>query len=204
MSSYLRDIGWYGDHKIARGSTKTLIRSVAIQVVAATSYGHLMSLRNSTNRPPSIVLIYLVSCILFPLLPLAQLLRQIAITLCVVFKRRHFCEHLRLYLSGILGIEATSSQLTHTSDSILKHPFASLGETRSRYNLVWMGRMIVLAALNSTLSHHVAPFYPIQLQWDIEFAYSLHILFYAYFSMEGGTVSSSGFEWKIQVSRHPK
>ncbi len=135
---------WYGDPETTRSTTETLIRTMAIQVVATACYGHLMSLQNATGQPSITIFFYVFGSLLFPLLPLAQAMRNSVSTIhkAITQKSLRTARHL---ICGMLGIHIRNSR--KESVPIVHYPHSHWKLVRQRYGILWIGRTIVLFAL---------------------------------------------------------
>lgn len=146
-SGYLSKDNWYGDPLSTRGTRETLIRSIAIQVTATVAFGHLMSLRNLTRKRSVILLLYATGSILFPTLAIAQLLRHVGFAATVAFSQRAVNKNWRYYVCICLGVHGTAAQDGNRTEAISQYPPSRLRSSRSRYNILWCGRILVLLVL---------------------------------------------------------
>jgi hypothetical protein len=134
----------FGNSSSPRSVEETLIRSFAIHLVAATTNGHLLSLQNYHHKRSIASFLYIVAFLLLPLLPLAQLLRNLLIALPLKLSQR--CKGITFYTSAGCGMHTAKSS-TGDSCPLTEIKCEEIRFRRKSYSLVWIGRVLVLAAL---------------------------------------------------------
>lgn len=82
------------------------IRTFAIHIACSASFGHLLSLRNFSRGRSALLLLYVVGFVLFPTMPLAQLLRQIRSAISALFLKHRPNRSVRYYASACLGMHS--------------------------------------------------------------------------------------------------
>src|SRR5947207_12470845 len=148
---HLSKEGWYGDPEVVRSTKEMLVRSFAIQLVVTASYGHLLSLRNISNKASALLLLYVLGTVFFPTLPLAQLLRHFRSAIARACRDGTLVNRMRFNVSACLGMYGTVSHHDEETKPILNFEFPRLRQTRRHYNILWIGRMFVLVALLAQL-----------------------------------------------------
>ena len=134
----------FGNSSSLRSVKETLIRSFAIHLVAATTNGHLLSLQNYHYKLSIPSCFYIVVFLLFPLLPLAQLLRNLLLALPLIPSQRR--KGITFYTSA--GCEMhTAKSSTGDSCPFTEIKYEEIRFQRKSYDLVWIGRVLVLAGL---------------------------------------------------------
>jgi hypothetical protein len=127
------------DGGASRSPREVIIRSLGIHIVCLASYGHLMSVQGAASKRLGQAFAMLSMFFFFPELPLAQLLDHVATTLVRRLRKRHVS--LRYSIAVCLG-----SHVLVDDDMI---PLSNLDSThvqyeRMSYNLIWVGRLILL------------------------------------------------------------
>jgi hypothetical protein len=127
------------DLSSVRGIKEILIKTFAIHFTAVAAVGHLMSLRNLPHKHSAALLFYIIGFFLFPVLPVAQLLRQLRSTIVLGFNRRR--RGLTYYLSTCCGMYAAKSDPEQTIETIplIKVDADRIGRKRGLYNALWLG-----------------------------------------------------------------
>ncbi|KXJ85311.1 hypothetical protein Micbo1qcDRAFT_210097 [Microdochium bolleyi] len=135
----------YIDRLSLRSVHESLLKSAAMSIVAAGTYGHLLSLRGCSSRDSTGVLLQVVVSIMFPTLPVAQLLRHIKTTVVARYRGQVSGETAIFYASAILGIRAS----TQAGESVpVFWTQKSRRSVRQKgYDSVWMGRMTLALVL---------------------------------------------------------
>lgn len=133
------------DPSATRGVVPTLIRSLAVHLTSAASFGHLLSLRNATDGKSTILLVHIMAVLIFPLLPLVQLLRQLRFAMVLCLRKRRL--DYRLSLSVICGMKAITSDGSDKPKPLAEIDRNCLRWTRASYNCLWLGRVAMLLAL---------------------------------------------------------
>jgi hypothetical protein len=134
LKSYLGE-----DGGASRSPREVIIRSLGIHIVCLASYGHLMSVQGAASKRLGQAFAMLSMFFFFPELPLAQLLDRVATTLVRRLRKRHVS--LRYSIAVCLGSHVP------VDDDII--PLSNLDSThvqyeRMSYNLIWVGRLILL------------------------------------------------------------
>jgi hypothetical protein len=132
-----------------RGIEETLIKSFAIHFAVAATFGHLMSLRNFPEKHSAHLLLYVLGFFAFPMLPLAQVLRQLRSTTVFCFNGR--CRGLTFYLSACCGVYVAKSETEHIIETkpLIQVDPNKICRKRASYNALWVGRVIVLLAVST-------------------------------------------------------
>lgn len=138
-------LGATTDPSSLRSVKETLIRSFAIHFIAAATVGHLMTLQNFSHKRSATLLFCIIAFLLFPMLPLAQVLRQLRSTVALSFNRRR--RGLTFYASACCGMYTTKSEQTVETEPIIKTDPERIRRRRASYNALWLGRVVVLLAL---------------------------------------------------------
>jgi len=129
-----------------RGIEPTIIKSIALHLAAAAGFGHLSSLQNAPEKRQVRLLLYVAAFLLFPLLPIAQFLRRVCLAMAARFRHRPL--GITLCIGACCGMFATKS-----GDSGEREALAAIDRgvpirrDREPYNLVWLGRVVVLLVL---------------------------------------------------------
>ena len=126
----------------------TLIKSLAVHLTSAASFGHLLSLRNISNGGSVILLVHIIAVVLFPLLPVAQALRQLCFAMALSFQKRPL--DVRFSIAVFCGMHATNSAqegLNEPLRRLVEMDRSRLCRTRAPYGYLWLGRVVVLLAL---------------------------------------------------------
>ena len=129
-----------------RSIEQTVIKSLALHLAAAASFGHLSSLRNAPEKRQVRLLLYVAAFLLFPLLPIAQFLRRLCLVMAPSFLKRH--PGITLCIGSCCGMYAAKS-----GDSDKREALTTIDQgvlirrDRAPYNLVWLGRVVILLAL---------------------------------------------------------
>jgi hypothetical protein len=133
------------DLSSTRAVGPTLIKSFAIHLTATASLGHLLSLRNTPNRRSTALLLYIITFLLFPLLLVAQLLRQLRSALALNVLRLR--PGVTLCIGICCGVYASKSEETGEPEPLEKVDLNLLRRGRASYNYLWLGRVVILLAL---------------------------------------------------------
>jgi hypothetical protein len=130
-----------------RDVQETLIRSAALHIVAAASFGHLLTLRHRIKGPSVAVLFEVLGFLLFPTLPIAQLIRQCSLVISKKILRRNRSGSLSYYLCAFLGMHVVVCDRKNSTKSILELDHSKLRHKQGRYRILWLGRMAMLLLL---------------------------------------------------------
>jgi len=144
--SHLSTEGWYGDVDSPRQIDETLIRSLALQIAVVIAFGHLLSLRQISNRWWLVSLLSIIIYILFPTLPVAQLIRN---TLSALWRAR--CKRVNLAFS--LGVSfGMYAATTSGSLPMLHFEVSALRRNQKRHDAWFIGRILALLVLLTQLT----------------------------------------------------
>lgn len=128
----------------SRSLREVLLRSLAIHVIAISSYGHLLSLQGFTHRrSPSWALLLLLGFIIFPELPAVQLLIRLVKVSYHAATMRH-PKSSRYWIASCLGSYILVNGKVHWLDDI---EFREIRAGSSRRNVTWIGRLLVMLLL---------------------------------------------------------
>lgn len=91
-----------------------------------------MSLRNFSDKHSATVLLHITGFFIFPMLPFAQLLRQLRSAVILSFDRRR--RGLTLYISACCGMHIAKSRQAIDAESIIKADPDQIRRKRASYN----------------------------------------------------------------------
>ena len=138
----------------SRTAKEVILRSLGIQVVSLASYGHLMSLQGFASSHPKLTLLRLFIFIFYPGFPAVELLIRTGTTI-VQGSRRTFCP-LQYWIAVWLGLSASTSG---KPVALKNFDARQVRQTRSRYNLAWVGRFLLLLLLLAQFSGSLSIIY---------------------------------------------
>ena len=138
----------------SRTAKEVILRSLSIQVVSLASYGHLMSLQGFTSSHPKLTLLRLFIFIFYPGFPAVELLIRTGTTI-VQGSRRNFYP-LQYWIAVWLGLSASTSG---KPVALKNFDARQVRQTRSRYNLAWFGRFLLLLLLLAQFSGSLSILY---------------------------------------------
>jgi hypothetical protein len=189
LSSSLRSVG------------ETLIRPFALQFAAVATVGHLLSLRNSPYKRSTTLLLYMAEFLLFPMLPLAQLLRQLRSAIALSFDGRR--RGVTFYASACCRMYIVKSGQAVDAEPIIEIDPLKIQRKRALYDVLWLGRIVVLLALVVQYCGVVVPSFRRQnyyraKEWQIDIRNLVIALTGLIALISSLAISLINTEWKIE------
>ena len=136
------------DPSARRGVLSTLIKSLAVHLTSAASFGHLLSLRNASNGDSATLIFHIIAVLLFPLLPIAQVLRQLYSAVALCFQKQPL--DIRFSIGVFCGMHAVNAGSEGSNEPLIrpaKIDRSRLHPNRASFSYLWFGRVAMLFAL---------------------------------------------------------
>ncbi len=149
--SYLNEEDFYGDPNSIRSAQETIIRAVALQLAVVIAFGHLLSLQQISSHRALASVLSVVTCVLFPTVPVVQFLRNVFWTATTLYRKGGLFQHWTFYLSSVLGMHAVKASRPSETAPLVHFDPTAVRRTRMRYGVRFVGRIFVLLVLLAQL-----------------------------------------------------
>jgi hypothetical protein len=135
------------DSSALRTIPEMCIRTFAIHIASSAAFGHLLSLRYFSRKRSALLLLYIIGFVIFPTIPLAQLLRQVRSATSVSFLKRRLNRSVRYFASTCLGMHIIPPENGGNGEALVDTDPSQVQCRQAPYNILWLGRMIILIGL---------------------------------------------------------